>query len=382
MIDENQKTLLELLKATLFHEIPIFSDKVNWNSIFEIAKKQTVVALAEPHVPDAYKETWQKAVLQETAHYIRILNAQNEILDALQKHGITTVVIKGTAASIYYPEPSRRAMGDIDLLVSVDRYQEAKCVLQEKGYCFLKEDFRNSVYKKAGIEIELHCRFSSEENDIEYIFKEGMNSVVFYTIEFYSFMGFPKYINGIVLLEHIRIHLVRNGLGLRQIIDWMMFVHSSDLNDDSWNSDFKLLAQEAKLEKLAITLTFLCKKWIGLPDKISWCDDGDNELVDMLLSRLFADGNFGRDNFVSDYPIRRIKSGKPFAFLQQTGLMKWNATKKYPILRPFAWIYQIIHYVIKGSNELLHGKNILKEFKSSDEKQEILRRLGIDYKSE
>ena len=60
-------------------------------------------------------------------------------------------------------------------------------------------------------------------------------------------------INGLVLLDHVRYHL-QGGLGIRQIIDWMMFVHAN-LNDETWETGFAQLARGAGLETLAVTMT-------------------------------------------------------------------------------------------------------------------------------
>ena len=71
--------------------------------------------------------------------------------------------------------------------------------------------------------------------------------------------------NGIVLLSHIRQHL-ESGLGLRQIIDWMMFVRSY-LNDEMWFSSFHEKAQRTGLESLAVITTKMCQKYLGLTKK-------------------------------------------------------------------------------------------------------------------
>ncbi len=277
---------------------------------------------------------------------------------------------------MYYPVPSCRTMGDIDVRVSAERYQDAKKLLQENGYQFKKEDYRNSTLIKNKIVVELHYHFSSKEKDIEPIIAEGLRNSVQYTVDGYSFPGLPQYINGLVLLEHVRQHLVRSGLGLRQIIDWMMYVHSV-LDDEAWNSSFKYMAQETGLKKLAITMTYMCRKWFGLPDRIFWCGDADDELADALLTRLFADGNFGREKPVTEDAIRQLKNKNKIGYLQKAGLRNWKAANKYLVLRPFAWLYQIWRYIRKGTRALMNSKDAMKGFKTSAEKADILRRLEI-----
>ena len=376
MVNADQRAFLELMKASLFKQEPNIPPETDWNNVLEIAKKQALVALAEYSIPEPLKCDWKAIKFQSTAHYIRVLHEQNDIVQIFQAHNIPTVVLKGSSAAMYYPVPSCRTMGDIDILVSEGKYEIAKKLLGECGYQFEKEDYRNSTFFKNGINIELHYHFSAKEKDIEQLISEGLHNAVQYTIENYSFPGLPKYTNGFVLLEHVRQHLVRSGLGLRQIIDWMMFVHSG-LDDTIWETEFKRLTQETGLEKLAITMTFMCRKWLGLPDEITWCNNADEELADLLLTRLFADGNFGREKPVTEDAIRQLKNKNAFGYLQKAGLTHWKAAEKYPVLRPFAWLYQIGRYIRKGTGAMLHGKKLLKGVQTGAEKADILRRLEI-----
>jgi hypothetical protein len=184
-----------------------------------------------------------------------------------------------------------------------------------------------------------------------------------------------------VLLEHVRQHLVRAGLGLRQAIDWMMFVHSG-LDDASWSDDFATLTWESGLERLAVTLTYMSRKWLGLPDRISWCDGADDGLADLLLARLLEDGNFGRQVPVSEGAVRQLVSRDVLGNLQRGGIAHWEAARRYPALRPLAWVYQLGHYASKGVGEMLCGRRVLGGLKSGLEKKMLLRGLGISLDAE
>ena len=96
--------------------------------------------------------------------------------------------------------------------------------------------------------------------------------------------------NGLVLLEHIGQHMMA-GLGLRQVIDWMMFVNTA-LHDEEW-STFQEMAQAAGLETLAKVATKMCVRYFGLTGSFEWCMDADDAVVDEILDYLFASGNFG-----------------------------------------------------------------------------------------
>ena len=104
-------------------------------------------------------------------------------------------------------------------------------------------------------------------------------------------------------------HLKYQGIGLRQIIDWMMFAQS-ELTDEVWEKEFKALAREAGLESLAITITYLCQKWLGLSKELTWCHEADEDFADEILMRLFVDGYFGHERPLAgkiQTQIRRIR---------------------------------------------------------------------------
>ena len=169
-------------------------------------------------------------------------------------------------------------------------------------------------------------------------------------------------------------HIKENGVGLRQIIDWMMFVHK-ELDDSAWNNHFRDLAQEAGLEKLAITVTYMCKKWLGLPNDITWCNTADEEIVDQLLLRVLYDGNFGCERAPFENIRVSINNEGLFNHLQRTGIEKWSLAQKYKVFRPFAWLYQMFRYVGLGIVGLFIGKKIFRKDKQNLKLEELWKEL-------
>ena len=72
----------------------------------------------------AVAELIQPASYQQIAYYIRYTHEEQELIQLLEGHGIPLVILKGAAAAVYYPVPSRRSFGDIDFLVSSDRFAD------------------------------------------------------------------------------------------------------------------------------------------------------------------------------------------------------------------------------------------------------------------
>lgn len=382
MININQQALLELLKVSLFGIEPHFPEGVNWDAVLQEAKDQTVVALASPAVPKEETEKWRIPVTRNKMRFFQILDEQTNLVKLFQNANIPMTILKGCAAAMYYPEPFQRTMGDIDFIVMPERFDDARRLMADNGYKFdhdLGND-REYSYRKGDIILELHHRYSDEGWDIEPLIMDGLAHSVMRELYGKAFPVLPVEINGLVLLDHIRHHM-RQGLGIRQIIDWMMFLHSFP-GDDEWNNRFASLVREAGLETFAATVTKMCRRWFGLPDEITWCDYADDNLVQELLEALFQFGNFGNKTSKEERPVEtvtmNIRKKGLFRYLQTVGQSNWKACQNHKILRPFAWLYQIFRYIVKGSTGLFRGDKIVKDLESGNKKSDFLKKAGIE----
>lgn len=374
-LNSEQTCLLELIKASLFDLTPEISESVNWESVFESAKKQCLVPMVISSVPAEYRNEWSILSARYKAYFMQMLYAQKSLVKLLCDNNIQFIILKGTAASIYYPNPLLRTFGDIDFYVTEETVGLVENLLRQNGYVFVSNDDRHYEFEKYGIDFELHFRFSCNYyNDIEDVVLNGMNNAVEYKIYDTTFYSLPTYENGLVILGHIMQHLKDSGIGLRQIIDWMMFVHN-ELDDSAWEKHFRQLAVNAGLEKLAITVTFMCRKWLGLHKEITWCDIADEEVADQVLFRILDDGNFGSDRAPYENIRRFIKNEGFFKYLQHSGLSNWPLAQKYKFLRPLAWLYQICKFLGQGFVRLFTGKKVFRKNKKNLSLEELWKEL-------
>lgn len=376
-MNQNQKALLELLKASLFGIEPEFPEDADWDAVLAEAKAQTVVALAAKTVPKEVASEWQRSALQNQANFVRVLHGQTQLVNLLEQEGIPLVILKGTAAAVYYPEPFRRSMGDVDFLVPQDRFEEAMNLMIANGYREIGNGPRHTEFVKDGIEYELHRRYSPLGMDVEEYITEGFSCLETGNVGKDTFPILPCYANGIVLLTHLCAHL-KKGVGLRQMIDWMMYVDRV-LDDKFWESEFRQAAESIGLASLAITVTRMCQRYLGLSDRITWCFAANESLCDQLLELLLSSGNFGRKNGEGGHVEAvgtRIRAIGLFNYLQSTGETSWKAYKRYHFLKPFCWIYrgfQLAKRVMKTGR----GMSMVEDIDRSKDRYELLKSLGV-----
>ena len=387
--------VLSLLRCALWGEenfsLQAVPD-VSLEDIIQELKSQAVQFLVvdlliqeDPGNADAYINSTAKNVIR----WCNLMELQQALCRQLSEASIPCVVAKGAAAALYYPQPSNRLIGDIDLLVKPEDFEKA-CQLISQSAEFLGQTDRHTEYKQDNVTIELHRTFSALQDPQK---RDLSDRRIFGAIETadaiclddYNFYSLPKVEHGLVLLEHISIHL-EDGLGLRQILDWMMFA-GQVLDDRFWHTEFAPLLREVGLETLAITATRMCQMYLGLSADLTWCADADEELCQYFMEYVLNQGNFGRKlQRGANRAVTVIGATGNlrsfFRLLQREGCRNWKATNRFPILKPFAWLYQLFRYIFRG----LRTKNPLAFLRSTTERAktqgDFLEALGVHRISE
>lgn len=381
MTNNIQLALLELIKSSLFGISPDLPDDTDYEAVFEEAKLQTVIAIALPAIPKKSAAKWQEPAAQSMAHYMRALFEQSNLIKIFESNNIPLVILKGSAAAVYYPKPQFRTMGDIDFLVFDEDFDKAYCLLENSGYTYECDhnDSRDYTFTKGEVVFELHRRYSDKDFDFEDIIINGMKHSVLRTISGQTFPSLPDYENGLVLLDHIRHHL-NGGLGLRQIIDWTMFANRI-LDNENYENNFLPLLRSSGLEIFCKVVTKMCKTHLFLPESVTWCDDADTATADQLFETVMLSGNFGRKNPYVYKPVSAvtisIRKNGFFKTLQTAGVKNIDVCKKNKFLRSFAWLFQLFRYIKLGIISLLKGERFIHEISEGNKKIDFNDRLGI-----
>ena len=366
----NREVFFELIKNAVWGS-PI-SGVVDW-PIYEEMKNQAVFTLSA-NVLDKMEMPEDLCLAWKTDAYIQIANYYN--YRYFQKElpiTVPYVVLKGTTAAKYYPNPEFRIMGDIDIMTRREDFEEAFQQLLDEGYQIQNNKVREIVFVKDNIVLELHCSFAKLNNPA---YARFLDDLIISNIN--PTHELPDDVNGLVLLEHISQHLVA-GLGLRQVIDWMMFVDKC-LPDEKWPA-FRRMTINIGLEKLAIVTTRMCEIYLGLPHR-EWCSSADEDICHELMDYILNCGNFGNkrkdDRSISENIF--VYARNPIAvlkLLQTRGMVNWTAGKRYVFLRPFAWIYQAGRYIKRGLSQPNASVELKTAYVESRKRRAMFDALGV-----
>ena len=371
MTEEN-KLLFDIIKASLwggFITQPI-PDSVLWE-----LRAQTVEDLTLAALPNA-----GSAKYRCVAQFVRMAAVQTEALRVLEEVQIPAAVIKGTASGKDYPVPYLRWYGDIDILVRPENYQKAIEALKQDGFIQKGDTGKNETHLfKNNQLVELHqsppgLDRVKEGSFILHYLISGLDDIQQAEIAqpHCTFPILPWKQHGLELIWHIREHLY-NGLGLRHIIDWMIFVDHY-LRDDNQFDVFRSVLDKAGLLSLAKAVTKASQTYLGLAGDFLWCADVDENTCTELIEFILDQGNFGvkRTDDKAAKVLSRYHS--PILFLkgiQQKGLNDWSAAQKHPALKPFAWIHTVI-VAVKQYGFSKEGRQRLSEGSKENKKRKEL----------
>ena len=380
-MNSSEQILLRLIRESLFNIDAELPDSVDWDEVFQTAQDQAVLGLISSkyikEVPSEWKSKWYQIVI----FCERVLQAQQELVQLLAAHGIPSAILKGSAAAIYYPWPSLRTMGDVDIIVPQKFFDSEEELMKNSGYAVMESEEtiynRTTAFAKQGIIYELHHHFSYRDINIEPYIANGFSQIQTKEINGASFPMFDPVLNGLILLVHMRSHL-KSGMGLRQMIDWMMYVDKV-LDDKEWEEKFKKLAETLNLQTLAINAARMCQIFLGLSERITWCREADDSLCMRLMDMLLSTGNFG-NKLGAGRGVEAVTSAFRrmgiIRYLQVRGEDHWEIYRNHRWLRPLCWIYQIGRYFRQGI-AAKRGSKLFDDLHRSKERSDVLKKLHI-----
>ena len=236
---KQQKIFFDFLRFCIgsAKEIPGSLKEVDWKELYAIAKKQCLVGILFDGIkklPAEYVGMKKELLLQWMAESqmlekanIRLNDAAIQVSEWFRKKGFRTCILKGQGNALMYPNPYSRTPGDIDIWVEGGDKRVisfVRSISPHEKACYHHIEFPS--YK--GVEVEVHYRPSfllcfwhdrklqkyyervKEEQFSHRMMLGEQGEIAIPTVEF----------NLIFQLTHIYSHLMNEGIGLRQLLDY------------------------------------------------------------------------------------------------------------------------------------------------------------------
>lgn len=285
--------LFALLRASLHEketETSYFEgvSEKDWGKCFQFSQSQGVMALAwdgilklPPHLhpPLELKLKWGVKVEMLERKYQRYCQAVQELTSFFQKHQIAILQLKGVGLSHYYPIPSHREGGDIDIytfsanrskMTDEEANRLADDLMRQQGIEVEMHSYKHSNFYYKGIPVENHKYFLNVKH---YPIAMQVNEWLKRELKEVSSTPSPAF-NTLFLAFHASQHY-GSGLALHHLCDWAMLLKRYGL----------VLPEELKdkrfLEAIA-AFTHLCNRYLGTSVKVT----GGEALADEILEEV------------------------------------------------------------------------------------------------
>lgn len=315
-----QQQFLELLRAGLWSKpadptlFPIGS--TDWKTIVRIGMEQAVPVIIMDGMETLPQEHWPSKEIMLRLMMFRVKTSQmhlllnntlNQIVEALNAEGIPSVLLKGQGIAQNYLKPESRSCGDIDLYTGQDNYTRA-CEIIES----LDDETSHAIecdhhmhMQLNGIEIELHRQADympgkRSNGKLQEWTKESIDAN-FGTDALRSWnnngtdikLPSPTF-DAFFILHHAVRHMTVEGIGFRQICDWIMYLHENHSKIDIELLNKKL--EEFHLSKVWEEFGLMTITVLGLPaEELPLVPlDSISRNTDRLLHHIFISGNFGQ----------------------------------------------------------------------------------------
>ena len=288
-------------------EIPYSLKEADWKELYAIAQKQALVGIlfdGIQRLPSSDVGISRELILQWMAQCqmlekanMRLNDAAIQVSEWFWKKGFRTCILKGQGNALLYPNGLHRTPGDIDIWVDGGDKRVisfVRSISPHEKACYHHIEFPS--YK--GVEVEVHYRPSfllcfwhnrklqkyyervKEEQFSHRVMLGEQGEIAIPTVEF----------NLIFQLTHIYAHLMNEGIGLRQLLDYYFVLLHADIKNVV---ELQRKLKHFGLWKFAGAIMYIMQEVFGMPASRLIVPPNE-KYGKFVLNEVLEAGNFGR----------------------------------------------------------------------------------------
>ena len=354
MILQDFYTILQSAIGKTVHLSHTLSEK-EWNEILGLAKKQALVGIMFEGVERLPQEQWPpRNVVLQWAMVVESIKHRNRqttdvclrLIEVLGKDGFETCILKGQANHVYYDGLNSehslgllRICGDVDAWIwpkektkhpvkSIIDYCQSKKILL--SLCHLHAE----VKPVNGVPVEIHFRPSFLNAPWSNLcFQKLFKSAVFENKEIDECGTIKKLrvdYDLIFQMNHIYRHLLDEGVGMRQVLDFYMLLKTyrkeSLVRDELMDgSALKKHVKACGMGRFASALMYVLQKIFDMDGSELLCAPSEHH-GSFLLDEMMLAGNFG--HYDARMRTLEVKKGK-LSYQLQKALRRFKRNLRF-----------------------------------------------------
>lgn len=310
---------VELLQVTFSarDELSHVPSEIEWNEAFSEAEKQALVGVLASgleRLPDTQKPpkalllNWIGLTLQIEQQNKLTTSVCQKICNQLEKDGFASCILKGQSNYRYYPTELRnkRSCGDVDVWVQPEDESckhPVKTVIEYvqsnfnmNGLCWL----HTSHEDKSGVPVEVHLRASfmsepSKNRRFRKYFKDVGSCRTLTEIDGAKIPCLKVDEDVIYQMNHIYRHLIDEGVGLRQVVDYYFLLQTWNIQHTRGKEETMKIISWLGMKRFAGALMYVLREVCGMSVEYLLCEPSEKD-GKFLMNEIMLSGNFGHND--------------------------------------------------------------------------------------
>ena len=296
--------------------------------------------LPESEAVTAAKHTAMQALYR----HLQMDRVNHLLCKTLEEGEIPFIPLKGAVLRYYYPQPWMRTSCDIDVLVPVERLEEAACLLVDRLQYRRggKGDHDISMYAPEGVHIELHYSAVDEGRFPE---SQKLLSQIWNSVYLAEGSRFHHLLHDEMFyfyhIAHMAKHFENGGCGIRPFLDLWILNHKVDYDSKARQN----LCQQGGMGDFDRAANALTEAWLG--------HGKEDEMGSLFAQYTLTGGVYG--TLDSQVAVRRSKQGGAAGFVLSKAFPPYITMKyTYPVLQKRKWLLPV-YYVVRWFHLLFRG---------------------------
>lgn len=327
-----------------------------WKCLYDLSEKQTMTGVISDTMNMLPDDVWlptigvkmlfiKKALVIESAN--RMLNdCLVDLYKRLKKHGIRGIILKGQGLALLYNNVMSRCPGDIDLwMVDCKRRDIVEFIKKEYGTDINVDYLHVSSLIESRVELEAHVFpslfFSPLRNmRLRALLDKWKDEAVCRELpDSAGEIIVPSdEMNRVYLLLHIYRHVFCEGIGLRQLYDYALFLKNGCSEEEK--RVFVHQTERLNVRRFAAAVMYIMREVFGLEDSLLLVTP-DEVLGKLLLDDVMEGGNFGK--FKNDRGKKRQNKIVEFIHRNIKSVRKWGAYREEVFWKPLFEMYMFLY---------------------------------------
>lgn len=304
--------------------LPECAARICWADLLQFAKKQSVVgvywqgvkrmSILETNRPSEDDVMDWMVEVSKIAKRNRKVNAVAvKVVNGFRQQSFDACVLKGQGNALLYPTPSSRTPGDIDVYVHPRQQgngwkNDEVAIRKIITFCKGLDKSARAVYHHIDIPavdkvpVEVHYRATWLNSPVNNRRLQNLLSTLLSRDDGTKRVALPEEAGEITIpgfsfnvvfqLSHILNHLLHEGVGLRQLVDYYYLLrsHACSKEDQAW-LDRSL--KRCGLHQISSAVSWMLVNVLGLPEKYL-ITKPNGRYGQQLMREMMAGGNFGK----------------------------------------------------------------------------------------